>query len=158
YGISFARPSRNIIIRRLTGHNRNGSGIAIGSEMSGGVSEVYAENIYFFNSSTDTAIFFNSNFSQHPDEFYDPNSLPVIERITFKDVIGDNIKVAGLLKGILLIGFPRNLRTSEGKYLPQALFRLLPTTEPSAEFSPSPCQGNVSRHKKLIGVADFVVV
>ncbi|MBA0562993.1 hypothetical protein Golob_008009 [Gossypium lobatum] len=127
YGISFARPSRNIIIRRLTGHNRNGSGIAIGSEMSGGVSEVYAENIYFFNSSTgiilktargrggyvrniyisnvtlvgvDTAIFFNSNFSQHPDEFYDPNSLPVIERITFKDVIGDNIKVAGLLKGI----------------------------------------------------------
>ncbi|XWS76734.1 hypothetical protein CRYUN_Cryun01aG0203200 [Craigia yunnanensis] len=127
YGISFARPSTNIIIRRLTGHNRNGSGIAIGSEMSGGVSEVYAENLYFFDSSTaiiiktargrggyvrniyisnvtlanvDTAIRFNSNFSQHPDEFYDPNALPVIERITVKDVIGDNIKVAGLLKGI----------------------------------------------------------
>ncbi|XVF80389.1 hypothetical protein PTKIN_Ptkin15bG0066600 [Pterospermum kingtungense] len=126
-GISFARPSTNIIIRRLTGHNQNGSGIAIGSDMSGGVSEVYAENLYFFDSSTaiiiktasgrggyvrniyisnvtlagvDTAIKFNSNFSQHPDEFYDPNALPVIERITVKDVIGDNIKVAGLLKGI----------------------------------------------------------
>ncbi|XWS36019.1 hypothetical protein CRYUN_Cryun20dG0046200 [Craigia yunnanensis] len=126
YGISFARPNTNIIIRRLTGQNRNGSGIAIGSEMSGGVSEVYAENLYFFDSSTaiiiktargrggyvrniyisnvtlsnvDTAIKFNSNFSQHPDEFYDPNALPVIERITVKDVIGDNIKVAGL-KGI----------------------------------------------------------
>ena len=95
--------------------------------MSGGVSDVYAENLYFFDSSTaikiktargrggyvrniyisnvtlasvETAIKFNGNFSQHPDEFYDPNALPVIERITVKDVIGDNIKVAGLLKGI----------------------------------------------------------
>ncbi|PPR98114.1 hypothetical protein GOBAR_AA22553 [Gossypium barbadense] len=127
YGISFARPSTNIIIRRLIGHNRNGSGIAIGSEMSGGVSEVYAENLYFFYSSTaitiktargrggyvrniyilnvtlvgvDTAIRFDSTFSPHPDDFYDPNALPVIERITIKDVIGNNIKVAGLLKGI----------------------------------------------------------
>ncbi|TYI69410.1 hypothetical protein E1A91_D08G153200v1 [Gossypium mustelinum] len=127
YGISFARPSTNIIIRRLIGHNRNGSGIAIGSEMSGGVSEVYAENLYFFDSSTaitiktargrggyvrniyilnvtlvgvDTAIRFDSTFSPHPDDFYDPNALPVIERITIKDVIGNNIKVAGLLKGI----------------------------------------------------------
>ncbi|KAE8671234.1 Pectin lyase-like superfamily protein isoform 3 [Hibiscus syriacus] len=83
YGISFARPSTNIVIRRLIGHNRNGSGIAIGSEMSG-----------------DTAIIFNGSFSQHPDEFYDPNALPVIERITFKDISGDNIKVAGLLHGI----------------------------------------------------------
>ncbi|MBA0583963.1 hypothetical protein Gorai_014799 [Gossypium raimondii] len=127
YGISFARPSTNIIIRRLIGHNRNGSGIAIGSEMSGGVSEVYAENLYFFDSSTaitiktargrggyvrniyilnvtlvgvDTAIRFDSTFSPHPDDFYDPNALPVIERITIKDVIGNNIKVAGLLEGI----------------------------------------------------------
>ncbi|KAK9013661.1 hypothetical protein V6N11_041662 [Hibiscus sabdariffa] len=127
YGISFARPSKNIVIRRLIGHNRNGSGIAIGSEMSGGVSEVYAEDIYIFNSSTafkiktargrggyvrnifisnvtlsgvDTAIIFNGSFSQHPDEFYNPNALPVIERITFKDITGDNIKFAGLLKGI----------------------------------------------------------
>ncbi|KAE8685163.1 Detected protein of confused Function [Hibiscus syriacus] len=127
YGISFARPSTNIIIRRLIGNNRNGSGIAIGSEMSGGISEVYAENLYFFDSSTaiiiktapgrggyvrniyisnvtlvgvDTAIWFDSNASQHPDELYDPNALPVIERITVKDVVGDNIKVAGLLKGI----------------------------------------------------------
>ncbi|KAE8727565.1 putative polygalacturonase [Hibiscus syriacus] len=127
YGISFGRPSTNIIIRRLIGNNRNGSGIAIGSEMSGGVSEVYAENLYFFDSATaifiktasgrggyvrniyisnvtlvgvDTAIWFDGNFSQHPDELYDPNALPVIERITVKDVVGDNIKVAGLLKGI----------------------------------------------------------
>ncbi|PPS17272.1 hypothetical protein GOBAR_AA03302 [Gossypium barbadense] len=200
YGISFARPSRNIIIRRLTGHNRNSSGIAIGSEMSGGVSEVYAENIYFFNSSTDTAIFFNSNFSQHPDEFYDPNALPVIERITFKDVIGDNIKVAGLLKGIEGDSFrhicllnitldvttksPWNCSNIQGystlvspetcEPLKESIYPkhysdcyLLPNhlrssgnqNKGSWLFScPSPCQGNISRHQKLIAVADFVVV
>ncbi|KAE8697974.1 U-box domain-containing protein 27-like [Hibiscus syriacus] len=120
YGISYARPSTNIIIHRLTGHNRNGFGIAIGSEMSGGVSEIHAENLYFFNTSTAiiiktapgrggyvrniyisdvtladvaTTIRFNSNFFEHPDDFYDPNALHVIERITVKDVSGDSMKV-----------------------------------------------------------------
>ncbi|GLT31770.1 hypothetical protein SLA2020_064800 [Shorea laevis] len=127
YGVSFGRPSRNITIHMLTGHNINGSGIAIGSEMSGGVSEVHAENLYFFNSSTaimiktasgrggyvrniyisnvtlsnvETALRFYSNFSEHPDDYYDRKALPVIERITVKDVTGANIKVAGLLEGI----------------------------------------------------------
>ncbi|CAK9178014.1 unnamed protein product [Ilex paraguariensis] len=50
YGISFARPSTNIIIHRLVGETRSSSGIAIGSEMSGGVSEVHAEDLQFFNS------------------------------------------------------------------------------------------------------------
>ncbi|GLU16664.1 hypothetical protein SLE2022_330840 [Rubroshorea leprosula] len=127
YGVFFGRPSRNITIHKLTGHNLFGSGIAIGSEMSGGVSEVHAENIYFFNSSTaiiiktapgrggyvrniyisdvtlssvDTAIRFNSNFSEHPDDHYNRSALPIVERITVKDVRGDNIKVAGLLEGI----------------------------------------------------------
>lgn len=127
YGVSYDRPSRNITIHNLTGHNLNGSGIAIGSEMSGGISEVHAENLYFFNSSTaiiiktapgrggyvkniyisnvtlsnvDTAIRFYSNFSEHPDDQYDPKALPLIERITIKDVRGDKINVAGRLEGI----------------------------------------------------------
>ncbi|XP_039685728.1 probable polygalacturonase isoform X2 [Medicago truncatula] len=49
YGISFGRPSTNISIHRLTGRTTS-AGIAIGSEMSGGVSEVYAEDIYIFDS------------------------------------------------------------------------------------------------------------
>ncbi|OMO64135.1 Glycoside hydrolase, family 28 [Corchorus capsularis] len=168
YGIAYGRPSRNISIRGLTGHNRNGSGIAFGSEMSGGVSEIHAENIYFFNTSTaikfktargrggyvrnihisnvtlsdvDIAIRFEGNFSQHPDEFYDPNALPVIERITFKDVIGDNIKVAGLLKGI------------EGDSFLGILILVV-----SQRNSPSPRQGYDARHKKLSGVADMLLL
>ncbi|KAF5455495.1 hypothetical protein F2P56_025063 [Juglans regia] len=127
YGIAYARPCTNIIIRRLIGETRTSAGIAIGSEMSGGVSEVHAENLRFFKSSTgiliktspgrgsyvrdiyvsnvtladvDIAIRFIGYYGEHPDEFYDPNELPTIERITLKDITGENIKLAGLLEGI----------------------------------------------------------
>lgn len=126
YGIAYARPSTNIIIRRVIGETQS-AGIAIGSEMSGGVSEVRAENLRFFNSSTgikiktspgrggyvrdiyisnvtlanvDIAIRFVGHYGEHPDESYDPKALPTIERITVENVVGDNIKYAGLLEGI----------------------------------------------------------
>ncbi|XP_042476391.1 probable polygalacturonase isoform X2 [Macadamia integrifolia] len=127
YGISFARPSSNIIIRNITGETLSSSGVAIGSEMSGGVSEVYAVGLNFFNSNTGiriktspgrggyvrniyfsditltnvkTAIKFTGQYGEHPDEFYDPKALPIIDKITIKDIRGDNIRTAGLLEGI----------------------------------------------------------
>lgn len=127
YGTAYARPSTNIIIHRVIGQTRTSAGITIGSEMSGGVSEVHAENLQFSNSSTGIsiktspgrggyvrdiyisdvtlvnvgiAIRFNGHYGEHPDEFYDLNALPTIERITVKDVRGENIKMAGLLEGI----------------------------------------------------------
>lgn len=127
YGVSYGRPSTKITIHGLVGQTQLGSGIAIGSEMSGGVSDVHAENLYFFNSVTGiriktspgrggyvrnisisnvtladvgTAIRFTGQFGEHPDDSFDPNALPTIERITIKDVTGKNIKMAGLLEGI----------------------------------------------------------
>ncbi|KAF8387601.1 hypothetical protein HHK36_026254 [Tetracentron sinense] len=126
YGISYARPSSNIIIHRLAGETSS-SGIAIGSEMSGGISEVSAEDLQFFNSNigirikttpgrggyvrniyisnvtmTDVkiAIRFTGQYGEHPDESYDPSALPIIDKITIKDVTGENIRQAGLLEGI----------------------------------------------------------
>lgn len=126
YGISFGRPSTNISIHRLTGRTTS-AGIAIGSEMSGGVSEVYAEDIYIFDSKSairiktspgrggyvrnvyisnmtlinvDIAIRFTGLYGEHPDDSYDRDALPVIERITVVNVIGENIKRAGLIQGI----------------------------------------------------------
>lgn len=126
YGISYGRPSKNIIIRRLIGETHS-SGIAIGSEMSGGVSDVHAEDIVFFNSTTGiriktspgrggyvrnifisnvslanvkVAIRFTGRYGEHPDESFDHKALPKIERITFKDIHGENITVAGLMEGI----------------------------------------------------------
>lgn len=127
YGISFGRPSTNIIINRLVGKTQTSAGIAIGSEMSGGVSEVHAENIHFFSSysavriktspgrggyvrnvyisnmtlsDVNIAIRFTGQYGDHPDDKFDPSALPVIEKITIKDVTGDNIKRAGLMEGI----------------------------------------------------------
>ncbi|KAK6941160.1 Glycoside hydrolase, family 28, partial [Dillenia turbinata] len=127
YGISYGRPSKSIIIHRLAGETHNSAGIAIGSEMSGGVSDVYAEDLRIFNSYTGlriktspgrggyvrnvyiarvqmsnvtAAIRFTGLYGEHPDEFYDPNALPKIEKITIKDVKGENISSAGLLQGI----------------------------------------------------------
>ena len=126
YGTSYDRPSKNITIRGLVGQTTS-AGIAIGSEMSGGVSEVHAENLTFYNSSTGiriktspgrggyvrniyisnmsltdvkTAIRFTGQYGDHPDESYDPKALPLIERITIDDVTGQNIKYAGLLEGL----------------------------------------------------------
>lgn len=127
YGISYGRPSTNITIRRLTGQTQSSSGIAIGSEMSGGVSEVYAKDLHFFDSKTgiriktapgrggyvknifvsnvimdnvSIAIRFTSNYNEHPDNSFDPNALPKIQAVTIQDIKGDNIGVAGLLEGI----------------------------------------------------------
>ncbi|KAJ4825565.1 hypothetical protein Tsubulata_006499, partial [Turnera subulata] len=127
YGISYGRPSKNITIRRLVGQTRSSAGIAIGSEMSGGVSEVFAEDLMFYGSHTgiriktapgrggyvrnihvsnvtltdvDIAIRFTGLYGEHPDDNYDPNALPVIERITFENFKGEKIKQAGLLEGI----------------------------------------------------------
>ncbi|XP_065859891.1 probable polygalacturonase isoform X2 [Euphorbia lathyris] len=127
YGISYGRPSRNITIHRLVGQTRSSSGIAIGSEMSGGVSDVHAEDLLFYNSNTairiktspgrggyvrniyvsnvtltdvNIAIRFTGLYGEHPDEQYDPKALPIIERITIEDVKGNNIKYAGILDGI----------------------------------------------------------
>ncbi|XP_058100528.1 probable polygalacturonase isoform X1 [Magnolia sinica] len=127
YGISYGRPSTNIFIRRVTGETTSSSGIALGSEMSGGISEVHVEGIQLFNSKNgirvktspgrggyirnvyisdvtmtdvEVAIKFTGQYGQHPDDNYDPNALPIIKRITFKDITGKNIRFAGKLQGI----------------------------------------------------------
>ncbi|XP_020213175.1 probable polygalacturonase isoform X1 [Cajanus cajan] len=127
YGIAYGRPSTNIIIHRLVGRSQTSAGIAIGSEMSGGVSEVHAEDIHFYDTysairiktspgrggyvrniyvsnmtlaNVDIAIRFTGLYGDHPDDAYDPNALPVIEKITIKDVVGEKIKTAGLIEGI----------------------------------------------------------
>eukprot|EP01018_Ginkgo_biloba_P025289 Gb_39001 [translate_table: standard] len=127
YGISYGRPSSNIIIRRVIGESHTSSGLALGSEMSGGIKDVHAEDLHIFNTrrgirikttpgrggyvkdiyisnvtmkSVRVGICFTAYYGDHPDDRYDPNALPVIERITLKDIVGDNITTAGSLEGI----------------------------------------------------------
>ncbi|CAL1398772.1 unnamed protein product [Linum trigynum] len=127
YGISYGRPCKNIRIHRLVGQSRSSAGIAIGSEMSGGVSEVHAQDLHFFGTNSairiktspgrggyvknihianmtltnvNATIRLTGHYGEHPDDDYDPNALPVVERITIENVRGDNITHAGVLEGI----------------------------------------------------------
>lgn len=127
YGITYGRPSSNIIIRRVIGQTHTSSGLALGSEMSGGIKGVHAQDIQIFNSrrglriktapgrggyvkdvyisnvtmkNVSVGIVFTGLYGDHPDDRYDPNALPDIQRITFKDIIGDEIKTAGSVEGI----------------------------------------------------------
>eukprot|EP00252_Welwitschia_mirabilis_P007137 TRINITY_DN1823_c0_g1_i1.p1 TRINITY_DN1823_c0_g1~~TRINITY_DN1823_c0_g1_i1.p1 ORF type:complete len:476 (-),score=83.04 TRINITY_DN1823_c0_g1_i1:193-1620(-) len=127
YGISYGHPSSNIIIRRIIGQTHTSSGLAIGSEMSGGVRQVHAYDLQFFNSrrglriktstgrggyvagiyinnvtmsNVSCGICFTGAYGDHPDDKYDPNALPKIEKITFRDITGDQIKQAGTWEGI----------------------------------------------------------
>ncbi|OEL30526.1 putative polygalacturonase, partial [Dichanthelium oligosanthes] len=127
YGITFGRPTSDIHIRRVDLQSPLGAALAFGSEMSGGISDVHADHLRIHGSSkgiffktaqgrggyirdtiisdvqmedVDVAIAFTGAWSSHPDDHFDPDALPVINRITLKNMTGTKISVAGVLSGI----------------------------------------------------------
>lgn len=127
YGILYGRPSSNIVIRRISGSTRSSAGIALGSEMSGGISNVYVDDmvvthasagirvktakgrggyvtdVYISNvnvSNAKWAIEFTGLYGEHPDSNYDPDALPDVERIVLENVLGWNVTRAGNFQGI----------------------------------------------------------
>ncbi|ERN00313.1 probable polygalacturonase [Amborella trichopoda] len=127
YGIAYARPSSFITIRRISGSSLAFTGIAFGSETSGGISDIVVENITLVN--TATAIFLKTNAGRggyirnitvrgvhlenvtkaikfagdvgdHPDDKYDPRALPVVEGVSISDVWGVGVMQPGSMKGI----------------------------------------------------------
>ncbi|CAN6331815.1 unnamed protein product [Urochloa humidicola] len=126
YGIAFSRPSSGITIRRITGSGPF-AGFAVGSETSGGVENVLVEHLNFFSMGVGIHIKTNSgrggfirnitvsevtlngaryglriagDVGGHPDTSYNPNMLPVVDSVTIKNVWGQNIRQAGLIRGI----------------------------------------------------------
>ncbi|PKU83934.1 putative polygalacturonase [Dendrobium catenatum] len=106
YGIRVGIPSEQITVRRLTCISPTSAVIAIGSEMSGGVRQIFAENITAINSESalriKTAVgrggfvrdvfvqgmtlhtmkyvlWFAVSYGNHPDDGWDPAALPEIE-------------------------------------------------------------------------------
>ncbi|XP_042430327.1 probable polygalacturonase [Zingiber officinale] len=127
YGISVARPSTDIIIRRVSGTTPTCSGIGIGSEMSGGVNNVVVEGLHVWDSAaavrikTDVGrggyitnvkltdlrmerikvpIRFSRGSNDHPDEGWDPKALPRIKGVHIANVIGFEVGKAPVLEGI----------------------------------------------------------
>ncbi|XP_074566840.1 putative polygalacturonase [Curcuma longa] len=126
YGMVYARRSSGITVRRITGSGPF-AGFAIGSETSGGIANVLAENLNIFNTGIGIHIKTNSgrggfirnitvsdvnlsnvrkglriagNVGGHPDDHYNPNALPVVDGLTIKNVWGVGIQQPGSIQGI----------------------------------------------------------
>ncbi|PON81984.1 Glycoside hydrolase [Trema orientale] len=127
YGISMARPSSNIIVRKVSGTTPTCSGVGIGSEMSGGVSNVTIEDMHIWDSAAGVRIKsdkgrggyianisisnikmervkipirFSRGSNDHPDKGWDPNAIPKVKGIYLSNVISLNSTKAPQLKGI----------------------------------------------------------
>ncbi|CAN1178125.1 Probable polygalacturonase [Linum perenne] len=126
YGIAYGRKSSGITIRRITGSSPF-SGIAIGSETSGGVENVLAENINLYNmgigihiktnmgrggfirnitfsnvymEDVRTGIKISGDVGDHPDGNFNPNALPAVKGITLKGIWGQKVQQPGLIRGL----------------------------------------------------------
>jgi len=131
YGIAFGMPTKQLVIRRLTCISPFSAVIALGSEMSGGIQDVRAEDIVAINSESGVriktaigrggyvkdiyvrgmtmktmkwAFWMTGDYGSHPDNNYDPNAFPVIENINYRDMVAENVTMAAKLQGIS--GYP----------------------------------------------------
>ncbi|MBA0652691.1 hypothetical protein Goklo_019928 [Gossypium klotzschianum] len=127
YGISFGMPTKQLVIRRLTCISPYSAAIALGSEMSGGIEDVRAEDITAIHTESGVRIktargrggfvkdiyvkgmtlhtmkwvfWMTGNYKAHADSHYDPNALPVIQGINYRDIMADNVSMAARLEGI----------------------------------------------------------
>lgn len=127
YGIRFGVPTEQVIIRRLTCNSPNGSVIALGSEMSGGIKNIRAEDITAINSQSgiriktspgrgayitdifvdgmnlqtmDYVFWTTGSYGEHPDLDFDSRALPVVDRINYRNVVAEDVKMAGNMGGI----------------------------------------------------------
>ncbi|KAL6177394.1 hypothetical protein ACLB2K_048920 [Fragaria x ananassa] len=126
YGIAYGRPSSDITIRRIRGSSPF-AGIAVGSETSGGVENVFVDHINLYNVGVGIHIKTNigrggfirnitvsnvymekarkgikiaGDVGDHPDNNYNPNALPVVKGITLTDIWGIQVLQAGLIQGL----------------------------------------------------------
>ncbi|KAG2717904.1 hypothetical protein I3760_03G195600 [Carya illinoinensis] len=126
YGIAYGQPSKNILIRNLVVRSMVSAGVSIGSEMSGGVSDVTVENLLVWNSrravriktapgrggyvrrimyrnltfdNVRVGIVIKTDYNEHPDGGFDPKALPVIEDISFTSVHGQGVRVPVRIHG-----------------------------------------------------------
>ncbi|KAL3517406.1 hypothetical protein ACH5RR_019995 [Cinchona calisaya] len=127
YGIAYGKPTTNVHIRGIHLQSAAGSGVAFGSEMSGGISDILAEHLDLRDSfvgielktstgrggyikdilisdvemeNVQIGLKATGQCDSHPDDKFDPYAFPVISGITFEDIVGTNITMAGSFTGI----------------------------------------------------------
>ncbi|XP_065030814.1 probable polygalacturonase isoform X4 [Musa acuminata AAA Group] len=126
YGIAYGRPSTNILVKNVVLRSKMSAGVSIGSEMSGGISNIKFENIlvwdsrrgvriktapgrggYIHNISYSNLTFNNlsvgivikTDYNEHPDDGFDPKAIPTIRNLTFRGVYGHNVRIPVEIQG-----------------------------------------------------------
>ncbi|KAL7091909.1 hypothetical protein ACP275_12G132500 [Erythranthe tilingii] len=126
YGTAYGQPSKNILIRNLVIRSMVSAGISIGSEMSGGVSNVTVENLHVWNSrrgvriktalgrggyirnivyrnltfdNVRVGIVIKTDYNEHPDKGFDPKAAPIIEGVSYTTVHGQGVRVPVRIHG-----------------------------------------------------------
>lgn len=127
YGIKVGLPSQHIIIRRLTCISPDSAMIALGSEMSGGIQDIRAEDNVAINTQSAVRIktavgrgafvknifvkgmklntmkyvfWMTGSYGSHPDPKFDPKALPEITGINYRDISANNVTYSARLDGI----------------------------------------------------------
>lgn len=102
------------------------AGVSIGSEMSGGVSNVLVENVHIWDSRRGVriktapgrgayvsnityrnitlehirvGIVIKTDYNEHPDEGFDPKAVPIIENISYSSIHGHGVRVPVRIQG-----------------------------------------------------------
>ncbi|VAI32500.1 unnamed protein product [Triticum turgidum subsp. durum] len=126
YGIAYGRPSTNITIRNVIIRSMVSAGVSIGSEMSGGVSNVLVENVHIWSSrrgvriktapgrgayvnnivyrnitleNVRVGIVIKTDYNEHPDERFDPKAVPVVGNISYTSIHGQRVRVPVRIQG-----------------------------------------------------------
>ncbi|MCD7466401.1 hypothetical protein HAX54_003053 [Datura stramonium] len=126
YGIAYGRPSKNILIRNLVIRSNVSAGVSIGSEMSGGVSNVTVENLFIWNSrravriktapgrggyvrdityrnltfeNVRVGIVIKTDYNEHADERFNPKAVPLLENIRYTTIHGEGVRVPVQIHG-----------------------------------------------------------
>ncbi|XP_056697105.1 probable polygalacturonase isoform X1 [Spinacia oleracea] len=127
YGIKFGMPTQHVNIRRLTCISPDSATIALGSEMSGGIQDIRAEQITAINTESGVRIktapgrgafvkdifvkgmtlktmkyvfWMTGDYGSHPDPGYDPKAMPIVSGINYRDVTAEDVQMSGNLAGI----------------------------------------------------------
>ncbi|KAM3282412.1 putative polygalacturonase isoform X1 [Capsicum chacoense] len=186
YGIKYGRPTSQLIIRRLTCISPYSAAIALGSELSGGIQDVRIQDITAIHTESGIRIktavgrggfvkdvyvkgmnlhtmkwvfWMSGNYGSHADTHWDPKALSEIKGINYRDVVAENVSMAGQLEGIsgdpftgicmsnVTIGLAKNSRKN-----PWACTNIEGI---SSSVQPSPCKLLADQGPKKSGICDF---
>uniref|UniRef100_A0A7N1A6B0 Polygalacturonase n=1 Tax=Kalanchoe fedtschenkoi TaxID=63787 RepID=A0A7N1A6B0_KALFE len=127
YGINVGLPSEHIAVKRLTCISPYSAGIALGSEMSGGIRDVrgedlnlihtesavriktavgrgnYVRDIFIKNVAMKTmkyVFWMTGDYGSHPDDGWDRKAVPVVKNVNYRDMVAENVTQAARLAGI----------------------------------------------------------